>query len=595
MYQFPDELRSAYESSPLAFVYYEVVDGHVIPVLVSDGFCRNAGKSREDAISWLSAGLFERIHPDDVGLVSRVSDEFMHHRGPYNIIFRRRIDPDHSALNREEVRPRYVKIHGIGKWQTMPDGTKLCVIAYDNLSRAREIVREKRESYQMFQKDRFYTDPLTGLPNLNYLHEFGQEKVNTVRTEGHMPCLIYTDICAMQSYNNQYGFAKGDDLLRLVASVFMDVFPDALVTRGAEDHFIVITPMSDRKQLGASIDEANRRIKTEAYGNTTGIHAGICEYEDDMPTADALDLARRAFKRMGTNLNTAWRFFSREDDNLYWSRRYIIENFNKALENGWFKVYYQGIASVESRKEVALEALARWVDPIRGIISPKEFIPALEEYHLLHKMDLYIFEQVIREVQIRHENGLPLIPVSVNFSRQDFDHTDVISELNRIIDRYDIGQYGIGKDYFIIEITEQDMATATDHFYEQLTEIRRAGFRLWLDDFGSGYSSLNVFSKFDVDLIKFDMDLLKNLDRHNGANREIMKAMVTVSKKLGIHTLAEGMETEEQAGFLEEIGCELVQGYAFHRPESLEAILYRVKSGGMTRPLEPCENWYQLI
>ena len=227
--------------------------------------------------------------------------------------------------------------------------------------------------------------------------------------------------------------------------------------------------------------------------------------------------------------------------------------------------------------------------------STTKLLTLLEEYHLLHKMDLYIFEQVIREVQIRHENGLPLIPVSVNFSRQDFDHTDVISELNRIIDRYDIGQYGIGKDYFIIEITEQDMATATDHFYEQLTEIRRAGFRLWLDDFGSGYSSLNVFSKFDVDLIKFDMDFLKNLDRHNGANREIMKAMVTVSKKLGIHTLAEGMETEEQAGFLEEIGCELVQGYAFHRPESLEAILYRVKSGGMTRPLEPCENWYQLI
>ena len=139
------------------------------------------------------------------------------------------------------------------------------------------------------------------------------------------------------------------------------------------------------------------------------------------------------------------------------------------------------------------------------------------------------------------------------------------------------------------------MATATDHFYEQLTEIRRAGFRLWLDDFGSGYSSLNVFSKFDVDLIKFDMDLLRNLDRHNGANREIMRAMVTVSKNLGIHTLAEGMETEEQAAFLEEIGCELAQGYAFHRPESLEAILYRIKSGEKVRPLEPRENWYQLI
>lgn len=583
MYIFSDEVRQAYEQLPIPFVIDQLIDGKVIPLLISDGFCKLVEMDRDKAAEWFVDGQFERIHPDDVGKVAHVSEEFINHRSGYNVVFRSR------------HKDSYHYIHAVGGWMTMPDGTELAALTYTDVSGSRDAISAATKEYGLFQQDLFFTDPVTGLPNVNYLHKYSNEKVHSMRVQGLKPALIYSDINFMQSYNNQYGFAKGDDLLRLVASVFMDVFPDALVTRGAEDHFIVITPMSDRKQLGASIDEANRRIKTEAYGNTTGIHAGICEYEDDMPTADALDLARRAFKRMGTNLNTAWRFFSREDDNLYWSRRYIIENFNKALENGWFKVYYQGIASVESRKEVALEALARWVDPIRGIISPKEFIPALEEYHLLHKMDLYIFEQVIREVQIRHENGLPLIPVSVNFSRQDFDHTDVISELNRIIDRYDIGQYGIGKDYFIIEITEQDMATATDHFYEQLTEIRRAGFRLWLDDFGSGYSSLNVFSKFDVDLIKFDMDLLKNLDRHNGANREIMKAMVTVSKKLGIHTLAEGMETEEQAGFLEEIGCELVQGYAFHRPESLEAILYRVKSGGMTKPLEPRENWYQLI
>ena len=139
------------------------------------------------------------------------------------------------------------------------------------------------------------------------------------------------------------------------------------------------------------------------------------------------------------------------------------------------------------------------------------------------------------------------------------------------------------------------MAKAEERLHEQIRRLRKNGFRIWLDDFGSGYSSLNAFGRYDIDLIKFDLDLLRNLDENNGANRRIMKAMVEVARELGIHTLAEGMETEEQAGFLEEIGCELVQGYAFHRPESLEAILYRVKSGGMTRPLEPRENWYQLI
>ena len=583
MYIFPEEIRRAYELLPIPFVIDQLIDGKAFPLLVSDGFCELVEMDRERTVAWFKAGQFERIHPDDVGKVAHVSEEFIGHRSGYNVLFRCK------------HKDGYHYIHAIGGWMTMPDGTELAALTYTDVSESRSTITAAAREYDLFQQDLFFTDPITGLPNVNYLHKYADEKVHSIRVRGCSPALIYLDINFMQSYNNQYGFAKGNELLRLVASVFTDLFPEGLVIRGAEDHFIVITPMSDREQLGAVIDEANRRIKTEAFGNTTGIHAGISEYEDDAQTPDALDNARRALKRMGRNLNVTRRFFSRDDDNRYWSRRYIVENFNKAIENKWFKVYYQGISSVESRKIVAFEALARWVDPIRGIISPKEFIPALEEYHLLYRMDLYMFEQVCREIKTRYENGLPLVPVSVNFARQDFDHVDVIGELNQIIERHNIGQYGVGKDDFIIEITEQDMATATDHFYEQLTEIRRAGFRLWLDDFGSGYSSLNVFSKFDVDLIKFDMDLLRNLDRHNGANREIMKAMVTVSKNLGIHSLAEGMETEEQAVFLEEIGCELVQGYAIHRPEALESIMYRLQSGEKARSLEPKENYARLI
>ena len=104
----------------------------------------------------------------------------------------------------------------------------------------------------------------------------------------------------------------------------------------------------------------------------------------------------------------------------------------------------------------------------------------------------------------------------------DFDYIDVIEEINRIYDKYDISQYGIDKSYFIIEITEQGLAKATDKFYEQLAKIRENGYKLWVDDFGSGYSSLSVFSNFDIDLIKFDMNLLMNLDSNNGANRAII-------------------------------------------------------------------------
>ena len=242
-------------------------------------------------------------------------------------------------------------------------------------------------------------------------------------------------------------------------------------------------------------------------------------------------------------------------------------------------LYRMGIVETVTGNGVALEALARWVDPVRGIISPADFIPVLMKYHQLHKLDLYMFEQVCREVSIRKDAGLPLLPVSVNFARQDFDHINMVEELNRIVDSYQIGQYGIGKDYFIIEITEQDIATAPERFYDQLKTLRADGFKVWLDDFGSAYSSLNVFSKFETDLIKMDMELLRNLDDHKGANREILKSIIGICRKLGIHTLAEGVETEEQREFLIEIGCELAQGYLYHRPDALDSILYKRQNG----------------
>ena len=249
---------------------------------------------------------------------------------------------------------------------------------------------------------------------------------------------------------------------------------------------------------------------------------------------------------------------------------------------------------LETGKTTVQEALARWVDPVRGIISPGEFIPVLEKYHLLYRLDLHMVEQVCRDIPTRVEAGLLLLPVSINFSGQDFDYIDVPEALNRLYEKYDIAKYA-DKGYFIVEITEQDMARGTESFHAQLRRLRREGYKLWLDDFGSGYSSLNMFSRFDFNLIKFDMELLRNLDDHNGANRRIIQAMINIAKELGIHTLVEGMETEAQRQFLREVGCELAQGYLFHRPEPLDSILYRHSKGQTSGACETPEEREQHI
>lgn len=577
MYQFPEDLKKAYESSAISFVFYQNIDDRAVPVLVSDGFCRNTGMSREKVMNWLNIGLFERMHPNDVGVMVQISDDFLHHRGSYDVVFRCRLSPVDSKSQVETSDERYAQIHGLGKWQTMPDGTELVVISYANLSKTREITRESLEMYSLRQGDYFYTDPLTGLPNINYLNKFGEEKVNAVRADGKTPYVVYSDIDSMQSYNNQYGVKGGDRLLCLTAETLQNLFPKALVARGADDHFIMISALNDPKEIEKRLGEANRIIRDQAEGNTFGFRSGVCPVERGTTLNLALDHAKHAIRLIETDMTREVEFFSQAVDDKYWQRRYIVENFDKAMEAGWIRVFYHAIYRIENRKIAAFEGLSRWVDPGHGVIPPGDFIPVLRKYHQLYKLDLYMFEQVCREAKRRYEDGLPLVPVSVNFSQQDFDHVDVVAEMNRIYDKCQM-EGCVDKELFIVEVTEQDLAVGTDMLQEQLEQIRKSGYGLWLDDFGSGYSALNVFSRFDFDMIKCDLELLKHLDDHGGINRLILKELVDVARQIGVHVLIEGLETEDHLSFVREIGCEMAQGFYYHEPEPLDLIAARLKT-----------------
>ena len=584
MYTFPKEMRAALESCEASFVYYQRIGDEAVPVLASEGFCQKTGMPREHVLEWLKRGMFERMYPDDVGIVSQVSEEFLRHEGPYDVVFRCRL----SALEKG----KYFLIHGLGSWQTMPDGTELAVIAYANLSATIQTIEDKIQAYGLFQRDRFYRDFLTDLPNTNYIHEFGREKVAQISSSGRTPMLVYSDVESMQSYNNQYGVEEGDALLRLIAASLKEFFPTSLVTRGADDHFIILADVDGEEEIEDLLAQVNARVRQLARGNTGGVRSGVCPVEADGSgdsVGRAIDHAKHALKRINTNLNQKVRFFSTQLDEAYWRSRYIVENIDRAIGSGWIKVYYHALYRVENQKIAAFEALARWVDPVRGIISPAEFIPALQKYHLLYKLDLCMFEQVCRDVRIRHENGLPQIPVSVNFSRQDFDHTDVVCRMNELYEKSGASKY-VDKSYFIVEVTEQEVAADPESCQMQLRRLRENGYSIWLDDFGSGYSSFNMFSQFRFELIKYDMEMIRHLDDNDGANRLILRDLIHLAKALKLHTLIEGVETKEQLDFAREIGCEFVQGFYYQKPEPLDEILFRIRSGDTVRPCETAEE-----
>ena len=566
MYEFPENLRKTYEGMTIPFAVYQYEDNQVKSLLVSDGLCRQVDMTREQLVKLLAFGLYDSIHPDDAGRVSRISAAFATHKSGYNTFFRRK----HGDGT-------YHHIHGVGYWQTTEDGSEIAFLTYQDLNTAEEEIRKAAEEYELFRRDLFFRDPVTGLPNTNYMQEFADNRIHALRVEGRQPILVYSDVNSMQSYNNQYGFAKGNELLCLIAEILEQNFPEALVARGADDHFIMIAPYGGEQDFSRRLTEVNRLIRSGAEGNTTGIQAGVVVLAEDMPFSEGVDHAKNALKRIGSDLNHAYRIYSRLADVQYWNQRYIVENLDRALAERWIRVFYQGILRLKTGKTSAFEALARWNDPSRGTISPGEFIPVLEKYHLLYKLDLYMVKQVFLELSERLAAGLALLPVSVNFAAQDFDHLNIVEEIESLYHSTGADRL-IPRNFLIIEITERDMATAAERFKDQLKALRDLGYQLWLDDFGSGYSSLNVFSRVEVDLIKFDMDLVQHLDERNGVNREILKAMISIAHSMGVETLAEGVESDAQKDFLASVGCDLGQGFLFRRPVPLESVLYIVRS-----------------
>ena len=290
MYQFPDDLRRFYESMRIPFAMYQYLDGKIVPVLVSDGFCAQMDMDREKLMALLQAGQYETMHPDDAGRVLQTAKGFAEHKNSYDVFFRSLHDDG------------YRNIHAVGYWCTMPDGTELALLTYQDLSASGEEFKRFEEKYHLFRQDRFYRDPLTGLPNINYLQEFADERIHALRLNGKMPMLIYSDVSSMQSYNNQYGFSGGNDLLCQIADALNRFFPDGLLIRGADDHFLVIDVFPGEEELSRLMKEVNQDIRSNAAGNTTGIQAGVVIMGDRMNIYQAVDHARNALKRIGSDM-----------------------------------------------------------------------------------------------------------------------------------------------------------------------------------------------------------------------------------------------------------------------------------------------------
>ena len=239
-------------------------------------------------------------------------------------------------------------------------------------------------------------------------------------------------------------------------------------------------------------------------------------------------------------------------------RTYVVTHIDEAIENGWVKPYYQPVIRTLTGKLCGFEALARWEDPTYGLLAPADFIPVLEETKLVHLLDCSIILQTCKRISDARNVHVPAVPISFNLSRLDFSLCDMFSVVENAV-----REYGVPRHLLNIEITESILGSDPEFMTNMLRTFHDAGYEVWMDDFGSGYSTLNVLKDFEFDELKIDMEFLSSF---NEKSKAIIASVVDMSKKLGIHTLAEGVETVEHRDFLCSIGCEKMQGFLFGEP-----------------------------
>jgi EAL domain-containing protein (putative c-di-GMP-specific phosphodiesterase class I) len=267
-------------------------------------------------------------------------------------------------------------------------------------------------------------------------------------------------------------------------------------------------------------------------------------------------------------------------------QHYIKSPLDTEISEQWREVYYQPIIRSSSGRVCDEEALARWIDPEKGFLSPGEFIPVLENAKLAYKLDFYVLDRILEKLDYLEKEGFDLVPQSLNISRSDFEVCDVVEEIWKRVDAA-----GINPEMITIEITESVIGNDPDMINKQIERFQELGFPVWMDDFGSGYSSLNVLQSIKFNLIKFDMIFMKKLDE--GVNGKIiLTEMMKLATSLGVDTVCEGVETEEQVRFLQEIGCSKMQGYYFCKPIPLQQIFERYKEGRQIGFENPEESSY---
>ena len=562
VFEFSSAEKQILEELPSAVGVYQYTDGQIVPVLLSERFRELFGyDSEEQAKEAVGSDLYRDAHPDDAVRVSESRYQFAAGAPAYDIVYR----------NRTRYQSDYHIIHETGR-HVWKDGIRLDYITFTDESRVlnRDEDRKMQLSASFLQEisleddlHRNQFDHLTGLPMIGRLFQDAPERIREMKEHGKTPAILWFDFSRMRDYYALHGFATGDTLIRGLAWLIRDQFGFRNTSRVNNDSFVVCAETGHLEEdIRHMFDEA---VKLNQE-NSHPIAAGICVMDqEDISLAAAIDRAKLACDSLHEPMHSSYAFFTQEMLDRAELTQYIFQNYQKAMDKGWIQVYYQPVIRTVTGKLCGAEALCRWNDPVHGMISPGMFIPALEEEGRIGELDLYMLEQVCRDGRDLMRAGMPIVPVSVNLSRKDFRNPKLVETIEATA-----REYGIPRELLNMEITESAFVRHAERLSKYISLFHQLGYQVWMDDFGTAYSSLGSLKDLNFDELKIDMSFLSS---STDKARTIITSVVRMAKEIGIQTLAEGVETEEQYEFLRKIGCEKIQGFYFGKPMDRTAFL----------------------
>lgn len=437
----------------------------------------------------------------------------------------------------------------------------LATILYSHIAKTNAKANTKRAEYLI----RY--DAVTGLPNYTTFKDMADEI--TANNPGECYAIAYSGFSNFQYVNDNFGYATGDKILTQFGNFLLKDYKYSMVcSRITGDQFVLLLKCDDLQEAGeeyiASCKRFCNQMKQEIGLANLVVISGICIVEDESihriaTTIDNANLARKTIHKVG---ETDCLAFTLDLKKLMDEKIRITTTMSSALENKEFKVFLQPKIDIKSGDIVGAEALVRWQQADGTMVYPDSFIPVFEENGFITKIDFYVLRRVLEYLKERKDQGLKVIPISVNFSRRHQENPQFVNDILDLLKEYDLP-----KELIEVEVTESVFMDNMDLLNSNVSQLKEKGIAISIDDFGSGYSSLNVLTSVPADVIKIDRVFLKDTDQKT---QNVLKYLIQMIQSMNFKVIVEGVETEEQLSMLKDLNCDMAQGYYYSRPMPME-------------------------